>query len=149
MPGGRDCNKGCRAVTFSLTSTRRSAYSRQCVPAGVRTRRRTGHHQPAAPEGRPLAARREGRRLAEVVPRDLPAPTRYQFCAQSPTLPAPIAELGSSSTILHTFLMREEIGARELHLMEEAVCIEKERIAAPTREESVIASARYKCFLPD
>jgi hypothetical protein len=44
--------------------------------------------------------------------------------------------------------MREEIGARELHLMEEAVCIEKERIAAPTREESVIASARYKCICP-
>src|SRR5436309_5318685 len=37
-------------------------------------------------------------------------------------------------------LVREEIVASELHFVEKAVCIEKERIAAPTKEKTAVAA---------
>src|SRR2546423_8602713 len=43
----------------------------------------------------------------------------------------------------------EEVVARELHLIEIAVCIEEERIAAPTEEKTVVAGLRHQGLSPD
>ena len=39
--------------------------------------------------------------------------------------------------------------APELHLVEKAVCIEEERIAAPTKEKSAVADVRQRGFSSD
>src|SRR6266481_2007174 len=39
-------------------------------------------------------------------------------------------------------LVREEIVASELHVVEQAICVEKEGIAAPTKESTVVSSFR-------
>src|SRR6266404_1926702 len=46
-------------------------------------------------------------------------------------------------------LVREEVVARELHLIEIALCVEKERIAAPTKEKMVVACFGYQRSPPD
>src|SRR5882724_596910 len=46
-------------------------------------------------------------------------------------------------------LVCEKVVARELHLIEITLCIEKERIAAPTKEKMVVACFGYQRFPPD
>src|SRR6476660_4408803 len=54
--------------------------------------------------------------------------------AQIPTLLVPTSELGSSSTMLQTFLS-EEIISDKLHVIEIAVHVEEKGIAAPTEKK--------------
>src|SRR5467141_3047348 len=69
--------------------------------------------------------------------------------AQIPTLLVPSSELGSSSAMLQTFLSLKKIVSGKLHVIEIAVYIEKERIAAPTEEKTEIADLRHQGFLSD
>src|SRR5262249_32842957 len=45
--------------------------------------------------------------------------------------------------------VRKKILARELHMIEIAVGVEKERIAAPTKEKTIVAGFRYQGFAPN
>src|SRR5262245_21716598 len=45
------------------------------------------------------------------------------------------------------FVCKKIVG-RELHMIEIAVCIEKEGVAAPTKEKTVVAGFRYQDFAP-
>ena len=46
-------------------------------------------------------------------------------------------------------LVEEEVVPRELHVIEIAVYVEKERIAAPTEEEPVLTGFGHHGFSPD
>src|SRR5262249_34367383 len=46
-------------------------------------------------------------------------------------------------------LVIEEVVSRELHVVEIAVDVEKERIAAPTEEKPIIVGVRHQSFSPD
>src|SRR5437870_11882137 len=64
--------------------------------------------------------------------------------AQIPTALVPKAELGSSSTMLQTSLSAKKSSPCELHVIEIAVSVEKERIAAPTKEKALTPAVRHK-----
>ena len=51
--------------------------------------------------------------------------------------------------MLQTFLSLKKIVSGKLHVIEIAVYIEKERIAAPTEEKTEIADLRHQGFLSD
>src|SRR5262249_20405220 len=63
--------------------------------------------------------------------------------AQIPTLLVPCSALGSASTMLQTFLSLKKIISSKLHVIEIAMHVEKELIAAQTEEKTKVADLCY------
>src|SRR5436190_6229390 len=59
-------------------------------------------------------------------------------------LVAPKSRIGQFKHDAAHVLVREEIVASELHFVEQAIRVEKERIAAPTKERTVVSCFRYQ-----
>src|SRR6266850_7001243 len=59
-------------------------------------------------------------------------------------LVAPKSRVGQFKDDAANILVHEEIVASELHLVEQAICVEKERIAAPTKESTVVSCFRHQ-----
>src|SRR5215813_8442139 len=55
----------------------------------------------------------------------------------------PKSRVGQFNHDAADIFVREEVVPRELHVIEIALCVEKERIAAPTEEKTVIAAVRH------
>src|SRR5882672_8149341 len=59
-------------------------------------------------------------------------------------LVAPKSRVGQFKHDAANILVREEIVASELHFVEQAICVEEERIAAPTKEGTVVCCVRHQ-----
>ena len=87
-----------------------------------------------------------------VFRRGLPGPNLLQFCPLcEPRFPRHCfqSRIGQFNDDTTDILVVEEVVARELHVIEITLCVEKERIAAPTEEQTVGAGFRNQRFLPD
>ena len=62
---------------------------------------------------------------------------------------SPESRVGQFKHDAANIFIGEEVLPRELHFVEEAVCVEEERIAAPTHEQGAVAGFRHHSFLPD
>ena len=79
-----------------------------------------------------------------------PAVCSFVHCASPNShLIASQSRVGQFNHDAADILVLEEVVARELHVIEIAVYVEKERIAAPTEEKTVVADFRYQGFSPD
>src|SRR6267143_1385088 len=61
----------------------------------------------------------------------------------------PQSRVGQFNHDAANIFLLEEVVPRELHVIEIAVDVEKERIAAPTEEKTVVAGFRHQGFSPD
>src|SRR5947207_13696927 len=79
-----------------------------------------------------------------------PALSSFVECASPNShLIASQSRVGQFNHDAANILVCKEVVPRELHLIEIALCVEKERIAAPPEENTVVAGFRHQGFLPD
>src|SRR5262249_55375482 len=79
-----------------------------------------------------------------------PAFCRFVQCARPQSHPSgPQSRVGYFQHNTAHIFVREEIAPLELHVVEQAIGIEKERIAAPATEKTAVAGARHQGFPPD
>src|SRR5215831_12567332 len=79
-----------------------------------------------------------------------PAFPSFVHCASSNSDPiVPQGRVGQFKDDAANIFVCEENVPREMHVIEIAVYVEKEGIAAPTEEETPVAGSRHQSFLPD
>ena len=130
------------------------AYTHPHAPARARRRERTGHRPPAPRRGRQRSARRQGREF--VGPRAAirldPVPARAvcrdQRAGPEANLFRPQGRVGHFEHDAAHVFVGEEIVAGELQVVQGARHVEEEGIAAPAREEAVVAGLRHPCIPP-
>ena len=78
-----------------------------------------------------------------------PAFAGFLQCASPEShLLIPQSRVGQFKHDAANIFVGEEVVARELHFVEQAVCVEEERIAAPTHKQAAVAGFRHQGFLP-
>src|SRR6266850_1377568 len=93
----------------------------------------------------PCLSGKENRLLGSCAPIGLnPAVcSLVEGAAPKSHLVAPKSRVGQFEHDAANILVREEIVASELHFVEQAICVEKERITAPTKESTVVSCFRH------
>ena len=130
----------------------RPAYSHPHAPARARRRGRNGHRPPAPSEvGSVLLAGKEGslvgpRAAIRLDPTPAHAVCRDQRADPQANLFPPQNRVGHFQHDAANIFVGEEIVAGELQVVQGARNVKEERLAAPTREEAVVAGLRDLCF---
>src|SRR6516162_11292373 len=150
MLGGWDHRTSHRAAGSALLAVPPLAYIHLYARESVRRRKRSGHHPQVHPTGRPLFPFQQERQLARATRRGLSEPNpRPRRPTYRPT-GEPVWSQGQCRHFQYDaahILISEKIVASELLVVQHALHVEEERIAAPAREEAILAGLRHPRIL--